>query len=153
MDYTVDIVREPGRDLAVTRFDASVAGIGAQLGAALGTVAQHLGRHGLAPSGPAVARYEPRPDGFAVAAGFVVGTPLVGDDEVVPLRLPTGEMATTTHVGAYADLSRAYDAIRSAMADKGRRLDESQMWEEYWSGPDTPPEQTRTVVLWPLAPA
>jgi hypothetical protein len=26
------------------------------------------------------------------------------------------------------------------------------MWEEYWSPPGTPPEQTRTVVCWPVVP-
>ncbi|GAA4383218.1 hypothetical protein [Agromyces bauzanensis] len=40
-----------------------------------------------------------------------------------------------------------------AMAEKGRELDETTMWEECWSPPGTPDDQTKTVVYCPLKAA
>jgi len=64
-----------------------------------------------------------------------------------------GEVATTTHLGSYEKVSEAYDAIAAAVALQGLALDETTMWEEYWSPPGTPDEQTKTVVYCPLKPA
>ena len=72
------------------------------------------------------------------------------DGTVRPDETPAAEVATTTHMGPYAKISEAYDAIAKAMAMRGRDLDETTMWEEYWSPPGTPDDQTKTVVYCPL---
>jgi effector-binding domain-containing protein len=56
------------------------------------------------------------------------------------------------HVGAYTELPSAYQDLQAEVTRRGRALDEgSPMWEEYWSGPETPDDQTRTEVFWPVA--
>ncbi len=150
MEYEVEIQQEQGRYFAVTRFEARPDEIAEKVGVAFGTVADYLGRHGMETVGPAVSYYDIRPDGFGIAAGFVVAGPFDGDGTVVPLQLPAGEVAVTTHLGAYEELPHAYAAIQSQMKERGRELDESAMWEEYWSPPETPVEETKTVVYWPL---
>ncbi|MGR2752853.1 GyrI-like domain-containing protein [Agromyces arachidis] len=156
MSYDVRIITVPERHLAAVRTTTAFAGIPAFMGDAFGRVAEHLGRARMPVDGPAAAKYtgmDPAADRVEVSAGFVVARPIEGDGTVVPDVLPAGEVATAEHLGAYARVSEAYDAIAAAMALHGRELDESAMWEEYWSPPGTPDDQTRTVVFCPLVPS
>ena len=153
MEYDVEIVTASPKNVAVRRFEATEESIGELMGASFGAVAADLARRGIPITGPAVAVFDPRDGGFSVAAGFEVGTSVVADGVVEPLRLQAGEVATTTHVGPYSGLGDAYSAIREDVSRHGRVLEEHQMWEEYLDGPDVPPERTRTVVCWPLVPA
>jgi effector-binding domain-containing protein len=151
----VRIVTSPPRQLAVTVSQGTAADIGPLVSSAFGTVIEHLARMGRRPDGPAVARYTMRDDGsFDLAAGFPVDEAIAGDGVVEPLTLPAVEVATTTFLGAYRDLPLAYDRLRTGVAELGRQLDEvGPMWEEYWSEPTAQPEETRTVIFWPLLPA
>ncbi|MBM7505869.1 GyrI-like domain-containing protein [Agromyces aurantiacus] len=156
MDYDVQIRQVPRREVAVVRTRTTFAEIPAFMGSAFGRVAEVLGPRGLLGDGPAVGWYtemDPAGGRLTVAAGFVVPTAIEAAGDVVPDALPGGEVATTVHVGPYAKVSEAYDAIAASMALHGRELDESTMWEEYWSPPGTPDEQTKTVVFCPLKPA
>jgi GyrI-like small molecule binding domain len=151
--YDVSTAHETGRHLAVSRFDATPEEMGQQQGAAFGRVASYLARIKVPVTGPAVSCYEMGEKVFHVASGFVVSAPFDGGDGVEPFPLPACEVATTTHIGPYDQLGHAYDALQEWARAHGRKVDESGlMWEEYWTGPETPPEQTRTAVFWPLVP-
>jgi effector-binding domain-containing protein len=153
MDYQVRIVHEPARKLAVKTFHGTPADVGEKIGAAFRDVAEFLVKRGAPPAGPAVAYYEMVEDGFLVAAGFTVPRELPAEDDVVPLKLPDAEVATTTHVGPYEKLPEAYEALKRGAAEQAREVEASGgMWEEYWSGPEVPSDETRTEVFWPLKP-
>lgn len=153
----IEITTVEARTLAVAHFEVTTAeldAMGERMSAAFGAVMARLGRAGIVTRGPAVARYEPTPDGFAVAAGFPVDAAVEPGDGVDTVVLPGGEVAHTTHVGPYDQLPRAYEALRTGVEAQGRSLvDGAAMWEEYWSGPGTPPEATRTEVFWPVGPS
>jgi effector-binding domain-containing protein len=150
--HDVTFTHETGRRLAVVSYTARPEEIGAKAGEAFATVAARLAGRGVALGGPAVSCYSRGPQVFDVASGFVVAEDVEPGDGVEALRLPECEVATTTHVGPYDELGTAYEDLRQGVAARGRRLaEEGLMWEEYWSDPQTPPEQTRTVVCWPLA--
>ncbi len=155
MPYTTEITTVPSRTVAVTHFHVEMAELpelGEKMGAAFGAVMAHISRAGAIPRGPAVARYEPEDGGFDVAAGFPVTEAFEPGDGVEPLVLPGGEVAHTTHLGPYEELPAAYEALRADVEAQGRSLDSAApMWEEYWSGPDAPAEETRTEIFWPLA--
>jgi effector-binding domain-containing protein len=156
MGYDVQITEVPRRDVAVVRTRTTFAEIPAFMGSAFGRVAEALGPRGLLGEGPAVGRYTEMDQAsgrLVVSAGFIVPAPIEPVGDVVPDELPAGEVATTVHLGPYSRVSDAYDAIAAAMALHGRELDETTMWEEYWSPPGTPDDQTKTVVFGPLAPA
>jgi effector-binding domain-containing protein len=156
MTYDVRITTEPERHLAAVRTSTTFADIPNFMGPAFERVAAHLGPLGLLGDGPAAARYtemDAASGRVTVSAGFVVPEPIEGEGDVVPDVLPAAEVATATHLGSYEKVSEAYDAIAAAMALHGRELDESTMWEEYWSPPGTPDDQTKTVVYCPLKPA
>ncbi|GAA2092545.1 hypothetical protein GCM10009841_01560 [Microlunatus panaciterrae] len=151
MSYEVQIVDEPGRHLAVTRYSARPEEMGRLVGQAFGTVMAYLSSKGINPSGPAVSYYTMVGDHFDVTSGFLVDAPIEGDRTVVPLQLPAGPVATTTHIGPYQDLGKAYEALQESARQRGLLVDTAgPMWEEYWSGPETAPEQTRTTVFWPV---
>ncbi len=78
-------------------------------------------------------------------------SPVSGAGEVEAFELPGGLIASTLHVGSYSKLSEAYEAIAQQAKDAGYEIDaRGPSWEEYLSEPDVPPEETRTVVYWPV---
>ena len=127
--------------------------MGARMPAAYGQVMAYLGRAGVEAGAPAVARFVPADDVFDVEAGFYVGRPVAGDDGVVGAELPACEAAVVEHIGPYDAMEAAYEAITEWAKANCRELAEAT-WEEYWSDPaTTPPDQWRTVLIWPLKAA
>lgn len=154
MDYTISIATAPERHLLVQRFSAaSVADVGPGIAQAFRAVMQFAGARGISVEGPAVGHYTRHGTGFEVAAGFVVAEPVEGEGDITGFDLPCTEVATTTHIGPYTELTAAYEAIVRWADQEGQALDDVVAWEEYWSGPEVPESQHRTVVCWPLQAA
>jgi predicted transcriptional regulator YdeE len=155
MTHTVEIVQVPARTTAVTHVHVAadeMPTIGEKMGEAFATVALRLGKAGLSPAGPALAYYQPAQGGFDIAVGFGVADTFTAPPGLDRLDIGACEVAHTTHLGAYAELPSAYEALHTEVTGRGRALHEdSPMWEEYWSTPDTPDDQTRTEVYWPVA--
>jgi hypothetical protein len=62
---------------------------------------------------------------------------------------PKGENMKAIHIGSYDSIVKTYDVMTTAMKKQG--LEGSRdMWEVYYSPPETPPEQTQTEVIWPV---
>lgn len=156
MQRPMDITRTAATTAAVTRFHLAYADlptIGERMGRAFGTVAAALEKASIRSDGPALAYYEPGADGFEVAAGFRVDAALSAPPGVERLDLAEVEAAHLTHLGAYRELAAAYDDLRTQVEHAGRTLADGPMWEEYWTGPETPEDQHRTEIYWPLSPA
>ena len=65
---------------------------------------------------------------------------------------PSGRAMKAIHVGPYESGSQTYDAMGASMKRLG--LSGTQdMWERYLSGPEVPPAQIRTEVIWPVSSA
>lgn len=152
MTYEIAQLRETTRNLAVTRFTATPDQISTHMEAAFPTVFGYLGRHGIEPLGPPLACYlmagEER---WEVRVGCEVRDPIPEGEGMEPFVLAECESLSTVHVGPYDDLAKAYEALESRARELGVQLDPVLMWEEYLTGPDVPPEQTRTMIHWPLA--
>jgi effector-binding domain-containing protein len=153
MGQDVEIITTQPRTVAVCCFEGAAEAIPGRIGDAFGRVAAYLAGARLPFSGPAIAYYRRCANGFQVRAGFPVEAPVSGMT-VSSFELPGGEVARMEHIGPYTTLPVTYAALERALEERGRKPDESAgSWEEYWSEPTTPPEATRTVVYWPLAPA
>jgi hypothetical protein len=125
------------------------------LAADFGEVAAWAGAHHV-PIARAIARYERFDAGVCeLDAGFVVDA-LPADapdgERVHACELGGCEVAYATHLGAYDSLAETYADIERWMRTNGF-VSAGPIWEEYFSPPGTPPEQTRTDVYWPIARA
>lgn len=96
-------------------------------------------------------RTEERPDELDVAFGVGAKAPFATTGSVEPIQLPTGEVATTTHWGSYANLRAAHDAISEWCRANGRRRTGAS-WEVYghWTEDES---RLRTDVFYLLEPA
>jgi effector-binding domain-containing protein len=137
------------------RFPVRLSEIGGALGTAFGEVYAHLGARRIAGDGPPFVIYHEVPvadDPFDIeVCAPVVHTvdPPMGWQAQ---QLPAGTFATLLHVGPYDTVAGAYDAMVSwigahdlAVAGPPR--------EVYLSPPDTPPDQIRTIIEFPVARA
>ena len=71
-----------------------------------------------------------RDDAPNVEVGVLVAAAFEADGDVVPSRLPGGEVVTTTHRGGYARLGDAYDALHRFASEQGLALTRTR-WEVY----------------------
>jgi effector-binding domain-containing protein len=152
MAYEVEVKEVTAQPAAVVRFTAAVPEMGEHLGRAFTAAMAYIQSAGATIAGPPFAYYEQLGDQrFAVRAGFPVQAPLKGEGEVEPFELPGGRVVSTLHVGSYARLMDAYDAITTHAAEQGLQVDPGgASWEAYLSGPEVPPEQTQTLVYCPV---
>ena len=92
-----------------------------------------------------------QPDVVDVEFGVGITAPFASVGEVRPVDLPVGEVATTTHWGAYAGVGAAHAAVVEWCRANGRTTS-GVSWEVY--GHWTPDEaQQRTDVYHLLRPA
>jgi hypothetical protein len=64
-------------------------------------------------------------------------------------QTPSGRNMKAVHMGPYDTVVQTYNAMTEEM--KARGLTAAQdMWEVYYSPPDSPPEQIKTEILWPV---
>lgn len=158
MRHEVEIMRTPASTAAVVRFHVrhdELPVIGERMECAFASVMTTLGEAHLIPNGPAVAVYEPVMDGFDVATGFRVAPGFVAPPGLQRLDLDAVDAAHTTHVGSYQRLPAAYADVEAQAERAGRPVAWGvPVWEEYWSEPGTPEDETRTEIYWPVtAPA
>jgi effector-binding domain-containing protein len=63
--------------------------------------------------------------------------------------LSAGKYASPVHVGPYATLNLAYEALTQYVKSSGYEPT-GVAYEFYFSGPETPPEEIRTQIACPL---
>jgi len=90
------------------------------------------------------------------SATFQLGFPC-RPDEVEALRdaglsigeTPSGKNMKAVHMGPYDGLAATYAAMTEAMKAQGLS-GTKDMWETYFSPPETPPAEIKTEVTWPV---
>lgn len=148
---TPELRSVPSRTAILVHTECPLAAIGTALGPIFGEVAQWAGTHRVPLAGPAVARYVGLHDGACeLDAGFVVAAaPSETDARVKAIDLGGCTAVYATHLGSYETLRETYAAMEAWMRENGF-VSAGPMWEEYFSPPDTPTEETRTDVYWPV---
>lgn len=144
MEYEIELDELERRDTAVFRGHASIDGLGDFLGLAFRQVMGAL--RGQPVDGPPFARYVMVGDGFDVEAGFPVPDPISTAGQVEASLLPGGTVATTVHVGSYAELGGAYSALETWFSANGFEA-AGDPWESYLDGPEV--DAPRTIISWP----
>lgn len=150
MDYQVVTKMVGAQPLAAVRRQVRIGEVRKAWGPALDLVWEFLRRQeGLRTDGHNCFLYHHPTQGeeaMVVDFGVQVIRPFPDAGEVVCTETPAGEVAMTTHVGSYAKLGAAHEAINSWRAATGRESGYS--WEIYgdWTDDETKLE-TQVVYL------
>ncbi len=151
MNYEVITTTVSAQLLAAVRRRVSVGDIGRTWKPALDLVWEFLRRHqGLRTDGHNCFLYHhpvKRDAPMDVDFGVQVIRPFEGEGEIICTATPAGEVAITTHIGSYAKLGAAHNAIQSWRAATGRSFGACS-WEIYgdWTNDETKLE-TQIVYL------
>ena len=139
----------------VTR-ECAMANVGATVSDAFCTLGAALDQAKVQPWGPPMARYRNIAEGrITIDLGFPVQEAALASLRAAGLQTGMtggGQAMRALHLGSSEKLTFTYDAVLDAIRASGREPAE-EMWERYFSGPETPPDASRTEVLWPVKPA
>ncbi|GLW11389.1 MerR family transcriptional regulator [Microtetraspora sp. NBRC 13810] len=144
--YDVTMSREPERRLAVVRALCTPAEIGGKVEECAGRLLPVLGKAGIAWEPPLWALY---PLDLEERMEITVGVHTPRGDETPGLEfeaLPGGPVAETVHVGPYTQLPLAYNALFSAIHERGLRP-RAPVREVYLAGPAEAPQEELTTRL------
>ena len=144
MTYQVLTKTVSSQTLAAVRRRVRVGNVASAWKGALDLVWEFLRRHeGLRVDGHNCFLYHHPIDGGGVmevdfGVQVVRSVEGEGEGEVICTKTPAGEAAMTTHIGSYAGLSAAHNAIHSWRAETGRAFGEYS-WEIYgdWNNDET----------------
>jgi effector-binding domain-containing protein len=129
--YQIKIHSVPLRHLAVVRQRLRWSELGSNLIRFLDRVYSQVRAGKIAQSGHNVFVYrDPTKEGVTVEVGIEVSGPFEPIDDVVHSSTPSGEVASTLHVGPYSDLGGAYDALVQWCREHNRPR-ATTYWEVY----------------------
>jgi effector-binding domain-containing protein len=149
MQYQVTVQHVAAQTTAVIRCQAKQADLSRVVPALCGEVWNYARAAGLPRPGRHVALYLDCVINLEV--GAEMGQPFTGNDRVVCSSTLAGLVATTVHMGPYARLGDAHDAILNWCSANGHAL-AGPSWEVYGHWTDDP-AQLRTDVFYLLQAA
>jgi effector-binding domain-containing protein len=113
-------------------------------------LASVLDGQGIAPTGPAFARYAGPPGATAdLEVGFPVRAPVSPAGQVHPSSLPAGRVARMVHAGGYDQLGGTWARLGAWIAEQGLAPG-TDLWEVYVTepNPEMDPADLRTELFW-----
>ena len=136
--------------------EVRVADLPSVIGSSFGDVYAYLGRHRVATAEPPFIIYQgqPGPENapFPIQICAPISLPMEPPPGWTCTTLPAGLFASVIHVGPYDSLGIAYDDLTAWIGRQGLAVGGPPR-EVYLSDPSTPPQETRTVVEFPVVEA
>ena len=152
MEPAVTVGRREATLVLSTRRQVRLSEIGALIGSTLGEVYGYLGARRVETAGPPFVIYHGVPvadDPFEVEVCAPIAGPTDAPTGWQIQRLPAGTFATMLHVGPYDTVGPAYTAM-TAWIGAHDLVVTGPPREVYLSDGNTPPEQIRTVIEFPV---
>ena len=146
------LIERASQPTAVVRSTIPVSDIPEFLGRAYEAVMRVLASQGIAPVGEPFAYYlGPPKTTVELEAGFPIAIPCAPAGEVVAGELPSGTIASATHVGPYETMVDTYAHLTDWITAQGL-VPGGTMWETYLTDPQQEPDPTkwRTQIFWPV---
>jgi hypothetical protein len=151
-DFPIETM-EPAPRAFITR-TSKMTDIAAAMGEGFETLSKLFATANAPMLGMPMAHYLSYDD---VSTTFELGFPCRAED-VDALRsaglsigaTPAGRNMKATHIGPYDGVASTYHAMIAEMGAKGL-TPAKDMWEIYFSPPETPPAEIRTDIVWPIA--
>jgi effector-binding domain-containing protein len=155
MEREVKVGRRGATIVMSRRLPVRLSEIGTVLGSAFADVYGYLGAHGVEPVGPPFVIYHGIPaadDPFDVEICAPVARATDAPTGWQVRELPAGTFATLLHVGPYDTVAAAYDTLAAWLRAHDLTVTGPPR-EVYLSEGDTPPEQVKTIIEFPVADA
>lgn len=150
MSQKCEFITIPQTPTLTIRARTKVEGLPNLIGSSYGAIMQYLGEIGEQVVGePFVIYYNLDMQDLDVEMGFPVSKALPGKDQVCPSELPVGPAATTLFIGPYTSMAPAYEDLTKFIQENHREPTGVAI-EYYLNGPETPPEQLQTRIVFPL---
>jgi len=150
MTYTYELKQQLAQPALAIRTRAAVQDLPKVFGDAYGAIMQYLAELGEQPAGmPYAAYYNMDMQNLDLEIGFPVARKIAGKGDVQPSEFPGGKLASTVHIGPYDQVGPAYDALMHWVGTQGYEAT-GVAYEVYYSGPETPPQEIKTEIVFPL---
>jgi effector-binding domain-containing protein len=153
MEHEVKVQRREATLVLAKRTPVRLSEIGQVLGMAFGEVYAGVQAHGGDADGPPFVIYHEVPAGdnpFEIEICAPVRRAIEAPAGWSLTELPAGVFASMLHVGPYDTVATAYGAIVEWIGSHGYAV-AGPPREVYFSEPETPPEQVRTIIEFPVA--
>lgn len=148
-----ELKEQPRVHTLSVRFRAPVQDLPQHFGRIYGRVLEYLILLGEAHAGAAFAAYHNMDmQDLDVEAGFPVSRPLAAMGDIHPGEIPGGLFAIGHYTGPYDRLGPAYTALTEFIQQQGYAIC-GPAFEWYLNGPETPPEDLKTDIVFPVMPA
>ena len=153
MAYNCELKQLPAQPALTVRTRAAVQDLPQLFGKTYGAIMQYLVELGEQPAGmPFAAYHNLDMQNLDVEIGFPVARKIAGKGEIRASEFPGGRLASVLHVGPYDQCAPAYDALTQWIKDHGYAAT-GVAYEIYFSPPETPPQEIRTEIVFPLKAA
>lgn len=150
MSHNCELKEQIAQPALTVRTHAAVQDLPQLFGKSYGEIMQYLAELGEQPAGmPFAAYYNMDMQNLDVEIGFPVTRKLAGKGNIQPSEFPGGRLATVMHIGPYDQCGPAYEALTNWIKDHGYEAT-GVAYEVYMDGPDTPPQEIRTQIIYPL---
>jgi effector-binding domain-containing protein len=150
MTYQFELKQQEAQPALVIRAHAAARDLPRLFSDAYGALMAYLGELGEQPTGmPFAAYHNMDMENLDLEIGFPVARPLPGSGTIQPGEMPAGKWATVTHIGPYDQLASAYTALSEWIRANGYEPT-GVAYEAYCSEPETPPQEIRTLIMFPL---
>jgi effector-binding domain-containing protein len=151
MKYPCMIKEQPSQPVLSIRTRTSIQNLSQAIGSAYGKIMPYLNQLGEQPGGvPFVAYFNMDMQDLDIEIGFPVSHELPGQGEVLAGTIPAGKAATCVYVGPYEGMKEVYAGLDQWMKEN-QCQPTGVVYEFYYNSPmDTPPDQLKTEIVFPL---
>jgi len=153
VEHEVTLREREAAPVVSKRFPVRLSEIGGAMGTAFGEVYGHLGAVQATGDGPPFVIYHGVPTGddpFDIEVCAPVAQAIDPPPGWQMQELPAGTFATMVHVGPYDTVASAYDDLVAWIGAHDLSV-AGPPREVYLSPAETPPDQIRTIVEFPVA--
>lgn len=150
--YPCEIRKFPDRPVFSMRFRSPVSELRSHFSQVYSAIANYMASTGAFSNGPAFATYHNMDMAdLDVEAGFLLVKPAAGKDEITASTIHAGTFAVCHYTGAYDGLGQVYEELQNFIGNQGYKIS-GVPTEWYLNGPETPPQDLKTDVEFPIVP-
>jgi effector-binding domain-containing protein len=153
MSYPCEIKEQESQPALAIRTNATLQTLPAVIGRSFGDIYKYIQSIGENPSGAPYVAYFNYPNmdmqHLEIELGFPVSKKIPGKGDILLSEMPGGKVATCLYTGAYDNMEPAYTEMTRFVEDQGYKI-AGVTYEFYLDPPETSPEKTRTLILFPL---